>query len=425
MTKNPERKARIAQALREANLAAVACALPAQVLLLSGYWPVLGTALAIATHEGQVFLLAPEDERELAHRGWADTVETFHPGSLETLSSVPSAISSPLKQLARAIGVTQGCLGFESGSMFEPASYAGMHFYNSDLERLLREAFPTASFAPADTLLMSLRAVKTAYELERIRDACRIAERAFVYGAARLQPGLSETAAASLFRAPLSVVEDGDGKLARADGFTFCMSGVYSAEAHRAYARSRCAKKLGANEFALIHCNSYADGYWTDITRTYCLGEADPRQEDLYLAVCEARLAALAVIAPGVRAAEVDRAARAVLTARGFGADFKHATGHEVGFAAISHNAPPRLHPQSTDVLETGMVFNVEPAIYIDDYGGFRHCDMVAVTEHGAEVLTSFQTELAQLVLADFFSQADGVGVSSAVSFQNVSSRVA
>jgi Xaa-Pro aminopeptidase/Xaa-Pro dipeptidase len=119
----------------------------------------------------------------------------------------------------------------------------------------------------------------------------------------------------------------------------------------------------------------------------------------MYAAVAEARQAALAAIRPGVKAADVDKAARSVLQARGFGDAFKHSTGHGVGFSAINANARPRLHPKSDDVLQTGMIFNVEPAVYFDGYGGLRHCDVVALTDRGPEVLTPFQGDMQQLWL--------------------------
>jgi Xaa-Pro aminopeptidase len=148
-----------------------------------------------------------------------------------------------------------------------------------------------------------------------------------------------------------------------------------------------------------VHCNSYAGGYWTDITRTYCLGQPNERQRSMYEAVLAAREAALGTIRAGARAADVDAAAREALAARGFGALFKHSTGHGVGFAAIDASAQPRLHPASPDVLLAGMVCNIEPAIYIDGFGGIRHCDVVAVTESGCEVLTPFHAEMTELVV--------------------------
>ena len=176
------------------------------------------------------------------------------------------------------------------------------------------------------------------------------------------------------------------------------MSGPNSAQAHGSYARSR-SRRVESGDFLLVHCNSCADGYWTDITRTYCLGEPSDTQLRMYQAVLAARDAAFGAIAPGVLASEVDRAARSEIDRRGFGAEFKHPTGHGVGFAAIDHNAMPRLHPRSPDRLDRGMVFNVEPAIYLERIGGLRHCDMVAVTDQGMELLTPFHSTLADLTL--------------------------
>ena len=153
-------------------------------------------------------------------------------------------------------------------------------------------------------------------------------------------------------------------------------------------------------DLVLVHCNACANGYWTDITRTFTIGKADQRKLSMYTAIFEARDAAFKTIAPGRKASEVDRAARHVLEKHGFGAEFKHSTGHGIGFGAISASARPRLHPKSPDVLESGMLFNVEPAIYFEGYGGMRHCDMVAVTDGGFELLTSFQNTIENLVLA-------------------------
>ena len=94
-----------------------------------------------------------------------------------------------------------------------------------------------------------------------------------------------------------------------------------------------------------------------------------------------------------MRAADVDDAARAVLSRAGFEKGFKHGLGHGVGFVAINHNAVPRLHPASDDLLEPGMIFNIEPAVYFEIYGGIRHCDVVLLTEKGPEVLTSIAVD--------------------------------
>ncbi len=392
MTRDGDRLDSIRDALRAAGLGGLACALPADVLLLSGYWPVVGTSLAIADREGRVALVVPEDERELASHGWADEVRTFRPASLAELLDAAEAVHDALAETARSLGLSGRRLGYEAGPYFEPSSYASMHFYGCAIAGILKAAVRPSELVPADDLLAGLRGSKTPAEIAGISTACRVAKCAFIEGSRHLHAGLTETEAADQFRGPLGDLGVGFEGTRRAGGFVWCMSGPNSAKAHAAYARSR-DRRLSAGDFVLVHCNSFADGRWTDITRTFYLGEPDERAASLYDAVFAARAAALAAIRPGARAADVDGAARDVLRSRGLGDAFKHATGHGVGFAAINHAARPRLHPKSDEVLRAGMVFNVEPAVYFDGYGGLRHCDVVAVTEGGCDVLTPFQQE--------------------------------
>lgn len=399
MNRDNERIKHIQAALQRSGLDALVCALPANVLMLSGYWPVVGTSLVAANRQGRVVLIVPEDEKELTQTGWADEVRTFPGGSLREMKSVIEIVGPRLAEVLAELEIGRGgILGFEAGPIFEPASYASMHLYGASIYDLLHIASRFVALMPARELLAELRSSLTDDELDRVRAACRIAQSAFLEGAQELRAGLRETEVAATFRHPLSTKGIQTEDVMRADGFTFCMSGPNSAEASAAFQISR-AREISTGDFVLIHCNSYADGYWTDITRTFLVGEIDDSKREMYNAVFAARRAALNAIRAGVKAADVDRAARAVLTERGFGEGFRHGLGHGVGFHAINHNAPPRLHPASEDVLETGMVFNIEPAIYIDGCAGLRHCDMVAVTEKGVEVLTPFQSTVEELII--------------------------
>lgn len=398
MAQGAERLARIQEALQDAGLDALVCTLPTNVLLLSGYWPVVGSAVAVATRAGHVAVLAPEDERELAAHGWAATVRTYQPGSLARLTGPAEAVRDLLAALLRELGVERGRIGHEEGAAYEQSSYAAMYLYGSALAGMLRDAAPDAALAAGAIPLARLRSALTPDEVGRVRMACAIAGDAFTAAARTLRPGRRESAVAAAFATPLSVKGLRCVSVERAGGFTYCMSGEHSALAGGAYARTR-VRALRAGDLVLVHCNSYVDGYWTDITRTYCLGAPDERQRAMYEAVSEARAAALGAIHPGARAADVDRAAREVLTRRGFGDNFTHGVGHNVGFSAISADYPPRLHPTSDDHLAVGMTFNIEPAIYIAGYGGVRHCDVVTLGDAGAEVLTPFQVGLDQLIV--------------------------
>jgi Xaa-Pro aminopeptidase len=289
-------------------------------------------------------------------------------------------------------------VGYEDDEASVPVPYVAMHLFGAAMGDLLKVTIPGMILAPASEMLRRLRSILTPGELERVRTACRIGARAFGQGAITLRAGASEVDVANSFQALLGAQAKISEDVVRADGSVWCMSGPNSALSYKAFAQTR-ARHIEPGDVALIHCNSYADGYWTDITRTFCLGEPDERKQAIYEAVFAASRAAIEVIKPGARAADVDHAARDVLGNRGFANEFRHPTGHGAGFAAISHNARPRLHPRSPDVLETGMVFNIGPAVYIEGYGGVRHCDMVAVTVSGTEVLTPFQSSVEELVV--------------------------
>lgn len=379
--------------MRESGLDGIVCSLPENVLLLTGYFPVVGTSVVVMSRDGQITLLAPKDEMCLADTDGADQVIAFEPASLDKLTSAEEAIAEPLGRTLREQHLENAQLGYENGAAYEPASYISMHLYNG----ALAERVNGATLRPAGELLARMKSVLTEIELDRLRRACRIARCAFDEGAGALCPGRKETAVAASFRTPLSVIGVGFEGVSRAGGEVSCMSGVNSAKAYGAYARSH-ARELEIEDFALVHCNSHADGYWTDITRTYCVRMAAGRQLEMYSLILEAFATAFETVRPGVKAADVDRAARSIFAAGGFGEAFRHCTGHGVGYVAIDHNAPPRLHPKSPDVLETGMVFNIEPALYLEGFGGARHCEMVAVTQNGAELLTPFHSTLKELI---------------------------
>ena len=381
------------QVIRSHNLDAVVCALPANVQLLSGYCPVVGNSIVIATPEATM-LVVPSDEEHLAHSGWADEVRTFEDGSLKKIQTLLEAVQPTLSDALHSLKLRRTKIGYEHGPWLQTASYASMALYGASMLPLLSDCLPEATLSSADDLFQQLRLVKTPTEIGKIRDACRIAAGAFTDGVGHIHAGETETEVAAHFQGKLLQSADGE----RAAGFAFCMSGPNAANAYKAYQRSS-QRRLKRGDLALVHCNSSKNGFWTDITRTYCLGSPDAKQHRMYEAVFAAREAALKAIRPGARAADVDHAARSVLTERGFGKQFKHPVGHGVGFGAINHNAKPRLHPLSEESLEVGMVFNIEPAIYFGGECGMRHCEMVAVGEQGADVLTTFQNKVSRVVL--------------------------
>jgi Xaa-Pro dipeptidase len=211
--------------------------------------------------------------------------------------------------------------------------------------------------------------------------------------AADIEVGMKESDIAAGLRSNLAA---GSVPAERCDGFAYCMSGPHSAQACAAFQQTG-SRTIEDRDFILLHCNSYCGGFWTDIIRTFSIGRLDAQKVEITKAVRDVTQAAITKIRPGGRASAVDKAARDVLDVRGYGKAFKHATGHGVGFAAINHDALPQIHPLSHEVLEPGMVFNIEPAVYITAWE--ECCNMVAVTDDGVELLTGFQNEASDLSL--------------------------
>lgn len=398
LERDDERVRRIQGALTSNALDAIVCTLPSNVLLVSGYWPVIGTAIAIATGEGAVALLVPEDEIDLARHSWANEIHTFQGGCLESLASTAQKVPGPLGALGKQVGLDSGSvIGFEGSASFDPLSYASTFVYGAALRSLLSTAFPSCTCTDATPFLEQLQSVLTSREVHNVRIACETARQAFVQAPLRICKGVCESEVASVVRGKLLTTAE---PAKRSDGFVYCMSGPNSAQAYAAYQRSS-SRAIQSADFVLLHCNSYCGGFWTDITRTFIAGNAEIRTMKIMDAVLEASRTAITAVRPGVRAAAVDRAARHVLEKHGFAKEFRHATGHGVGFAAINHNALPRIHPLSEEILEPGMVFNIEPGVYIPGFGGMRHCDMVLVTDGGTELLTPFLSRTEQLVLPE------------------------
>jgi len=150
-------------------------------------------------------------------------------------------------------------------------------------------------------------------------------------------------------------------------------------------------RQLQADDFLLIDFGGKIEGYPADITRTVCLGSPSDEMRKIYDTVLAANQAGIAAAKPGVACGEVDKAARDVIEAAGYGEYFIHRTGHGLG---LEGHENPQIAAGVTDVLQTGMVFTVEPGIYVPGLGGVRIEDNVVVTADGVDVLTTYPRRL-------------------------------
>lgn len=400
MERDNGRIRRLTEALGAANLDALFCRLPHNVLMLTGYLPVLGTATAILTREGGLALIVPEDEEPLAHQGWVEKgdILTFVPITLDHMGNAREASATPIADVARRFSLARAAIGFEGSPDLVPAPYVALNASLPCISDLCGAILPDADFWDASALLQAQRALLTPREVAAVQQACAIAAHGFAAVPGVLRQGVTEAEVAAAVRQQIAVRGAGDPGARRTGGDAFCMSGPRAADAYRAYAYTT-DRAIETGDFVLVHVNSHTDGFWTDLTRTYVLGEPSSRQLTMYEAVFDARTHALSAISEGVRAADIDAAARDELKQAGFGAAFKHQLGHGVGYGAIYHGNLPRLHPCSDDRLQRGMTFNIEPAIYIEGFGGLRHCDDVSLGADGQVLLSPFHSSLGDLIV--------------------------
>ena len=144
-------------------------------------------------------------------------------------------------------------------------------------------------------------------------------------------------------------------------------------------------RRLAAGDTVVIDVGALVDGYHSDMTRSWVVGEPDDHQREWYSLVALAQAAGLAALAPGVAARDVDEASRAVFREAGVDEWFLHGTGHGVGLAI---HEPPFHGPTSTDTIREGNVVTIEPGLYRGGFGGFRIEDLVVVRDTGPEILT-------------------------------------
>ena len=146
------------------------------------------------------------------------------------------------------------------------------------------------------------------------------------------------------------------------------------------------SRRLASGDLVLLDFGAAVDNYNADTTRMAVVGEPTARHREIYDAVLRANQAAIAAVRAGVTTGDVDAAARRAIEAAGYGPQFFHRVGHGLG---LEEHEDPSLDPGSTTVLEAGMVFTIEPGIYIEGFGGVRIEDDVVVEDDGCRVLTN------------------------------------
>jgi Xaa-Pro aminopeptidase len=231
-------------------------------------------------------------------------------------------------------------------------------------------------------LVEKIRAVKDEDELSKIKKAIALADEAISHIVGFIEPGMTEKEVG--WELEVFMRTHGAEKLA----FDLIVgSGPNGAMPHATVSE----RVIRAGEPIVIDLGARIDGYNSDLTRTVCAGRPDDKFKEIYDIVLEAQRTAEQSIRPGMQGKQADDIARQVIEEAGYGKEFGHGLGHGVGLAVHEKPGVGRL---SEDVLVPGMVFTVEPGIYLPGWGGVRIEDIVVMREDGVEVLTQASKEL-------------------------------
>jgi len=238
------------------------------------------------------------------------------------------------------------------------------------------------SFVPLDFAVEALRTVKDETELKCIQHACDITCQAFEYICGYIKPGMTER------QVQLAL----DNKMlelgAQGMAFSTIMASGENGSLPHAVPGDRV---IQTGDLVTMDYGAKVDGYCSDMTRTVAVGEPSAKLREIYDIVLHAQEEAQNALAPGKVCSDMDKVARDIIAAAGYGECFGHSLGHGVG---IDIHEEPRLSSRSNDILAPGHVVTVEPGIYVPGLGGVRIENTCVITENGYRTLCSAPKEL-------------------------------
>jgi Xaa-Pro dipeptidase len=286
----------------------------------------------------------------------------------------PSEWDGAFRKAAQALGLDGKRIGVE------PRQLRLLEF------RHVKAGAPEAEYPDASDVLSALRLRKDRAEVEAMRRAVKIAQAALEATIPLIKIGRTEKELSS----ELVVQLLKSGSEPEMPFAPIVSGGPNAANPHA----SPSERKLQAGDLLVIDWGATYDGYISDLTRTFAVGQVEEEYVKIHRIVQEANAAGRAAAKPGVPCANVDQAARAVIEQAGYGRFFTHRTGHGIG---MEGHEEPYMRGDNLQVLEPGMAFTVEPGIYLPERNGVRVEDNVVITETGADVLSDMPREIRRV----------------------------
>lgn len=383
-TPDAEKLNRVREEMAADNVDVLVCRLTENVLFLTGYYCIMGFSAVVFPREGEPILVAPRGEGDWVADGWVTDVRIFTIFKEHEPGSPSEQIARRLKEIGAEGKFPTARIGYEGSfeQIAPPVLAAEPVVPTATSLAAIKDAFPDAELVDATGVLNRARRLKTAYDVEKLRRVNEVG--AFGYAAWREACLAKSTEAEAAAAFQHAVTAEGIGyngaRFAMAwpqvsSGLTTGIWGDY---------QPTTAKRIEEGDFVLCEVAVCVDGYWADLTRTLVVGEPNERQLQLFELARGSLEVGIENTRPGVRGADIDRMCREALgDHRQY---LEHHVGHGLGWRY--HEPFPALTPSSEHVLEAGMYFAIEPAVYVGGFGGCRNEENVLVTENGADVLS-------------------------------------
>lgn len=259
------------------------------------------------------------------------------------------------------------------------------HFLTYELYQKLKEKFAPIEIKRSSKVVERLREIKDDGELALMTESAKISSTAFSHILPFIKPGVSEEEVA------IELLSFMYGHGAEKMAFEVVVaSGARSAMPHAKTSQ----KRIASGDFVAIDLGVVYKRYYSDMTRTIVVGKASEKQRTIYDLVKIGQMRALEAIEVKKTGEQIDQVCRGFFDQAGQAEHFLHNLGHGVG---LEIHERPFLGMKGKDVLKEGMVFTVEPGLYISDFGGVRIEDMVVLKQDGPEILTKYSRELIEL----------------------------
>ncbi|MFD0671420.1 M24 family metallopeptidase [Cohnella sp. GCM10027633] len=313
--------------------------------------------------DGKATLFVPE----------LDALKAEGAQGIDRLAAIPDG-KPPLELLKGASKIAPECCGIEKDAV------------SWQLAERLIALWPETEFVDIGESVREMRGRKTREEADCARAAARIADQALEAAIRAFKRGMRER--------ELAEEIDRQVRLAGGEGNAFLttvLGGKRTAYPHG----ETGLHPIGEGDFLLVDMGVASQGYLSDMTRTFLVGEGTEEQARIYETVREASRRAIDAVRAGEPLAGIDEAARSWIRQSGYGGYFPHRVGHGLGMEV---HEPPSIHGWNEELIVPGMLFTIEPGIYVPGIGGVRIEDDVYVNESGlAELLTGFPKRLIRL----------------------------